>query len=35
LIDAANEASVATWVGIAGSAAVVLVGLWLLTRRTV
>jgi hypothetical protein len=35
LIDAANEASVATWVGIAGSVAVVLVGLWLLTRRTV
>ena len=35
LIDAANEASVATWVGLAGSAAVLLVGLWLLARRAV
>jgi hypothetical protein len=35
LIDAANEASVATLVGVVGSAAVFLAGLWLLTRRTV
>jgi len=35
LIDAYREASVATWVGLVGSAAVVGVGLWLLTRRTV
>ena len=34
-IDAANEAAAATFVGLAGSAAVLLVGLWLLTRRTV
>ena len=34
-IDAANEASVATIVGLAGSVFVLLVGLWLLARRAV
>jgi hypothetical protein len=34
-IDAANQAWVGTLVGLTGSAAVLLLGLWLLTRRTV
>jgi hypothetical protein len=34
-IDAANQALVGTLVGMIGSAAVLLLGLWLLTRRTV
>jgi hypothetical protein len=34
-IDAANEATVATIVGLAGSLFVLLVGLWLLARRAV
>lgn len=35
LIDAANEASVATFVGTAGSLAVFGAGAWLMTRRAV
>ena len=35
LIDAANQAMVSTVVGVAGCAALVLVGLWLLTRRAI
>jgi hypothetical protein len=35
VIDAANQARIGTWVGIAGSAIVLVIGLWLLTRRTV
>jgi hypothetical protein len=34
-IDAANQALVGTIVGVSGSLAVLLLGLWLLTRRTV
>jgi len=34
VVDAIREASVATYVGLAGSAFVLLLGLWLLTRRT-
>ena len=35
VIDAANQARIGTLVGIAGSAVVLVIGLWLLTRRTV
>ena len=35
LVDAANQAVVSTIVGVAGSLALLLVGLWLLTRRRV
>ena len=35
VIDAANEALVGTFVGIAGSVVVLLIGLWLLSRRAV
>ena len=35
LIDAANQASIASVVGFAGSVFVLLVGLWLLARRAV
>lgn len=35
LLDAANESAVATFIGLAGSALILLVGLWLTTRRTV
>ena len=35
LVDAANESTVATLVGLAGSALILLVGLYLMTRRTV
>jgi len=35
LIDAANQARLGTFVGIAGSAVVLVIGLWLLTRRAV
>jgi hypothetical protein len=35
VIDAANQALMSTAVGIAGCAALLLVGLWLLTRRAV
>ena len=35
LVDAANQAQIGTIVGIAGSAAVLIIGLWLLTRKTV
>jgi hypothetical protein len=34
-IDAVHEAAVATLVGVAGSVAVLLIGLWLLARQTV
>ena len=34
-IDAANEAMIPTLVGIVGSLVVLLIGLWLVTRRTV
>jgi uncharacterized membrane protein len=34
LVDAANQAVVGTLVGLLGSAAVMLVGLWLATRRS-
>ena len=34
LIDRVNEARIGTTVGIVGSAIVLLIGLWLLTRRT-
>lgn len=33
LIDAANEARPGTWVGMAASGLVLLVGLWLTSRR--
>jgi hypothetical protein len=33
LIDAIQRGAIATYVGLAGSAVVVLVGLWLVTRR--
>ena len=35
LLDAANQALLSTVVGIAGSLALLLVGLWLLTRRSI
>lgn len=35
IIDAANQARIGTWVGIAGSIVVLVIGLWLLTRKTV
>ena len=35
LIDAANQNWIGTMVGLAGSAIVLLIGLWLLSRRTV
>lgn len=35
LIDAANQNWIGTLVGLAGSAIVLLIGLWLLTRRAV
>lgn len=35
VIDAANQQMISTVVGIAGCAALVLVGLWLLTRRAI
>jgi hypothetical protein len=35
LVDAANQALVSTLVGVAGSLALLLIGLWLLTRRRV
>ena len=34
LIDRVNEARIGTTVGIAGSAVVLVIGLWLMTRRT-
>ena len=34
-IDAINEAAIATWVGWTGAAALLLVGFWLVARRTV
>jgi hypothetical protein len=34
LIDRVNQARIGTVVGIAGSAIVLLIGLWLMTRRT-
>jgi hypothetical protein len=34
-IDAANQAAIGTMVGLIGSAAVLALGLWLLSRRTV
>lgn len=33
-IDAVRDAATATYVGIAGSLAVLMIGLWLMTRRT-
>jgi hypothetical protein len=35
VIDAANQARIGTMVGVGGSIAVLLIGLWLLTRRPV
>jgi hypothetical protein len=32
-IDAVHNASTATYVGVAGSGAVLMIGLWLMTRR--
>ena len=34
IIDAMNEASLGTLTGIAGSTAVLVLGLWMMTRRT-
>jgi hypothetical protein len=34
VIDAANQTMLSTLVGVAGSAALLLIGLWLLTRRS-
>jgi hypothetical protein len=34
VVDAINEASPGTYIGIAGSAVIVVIGLWLMTRRT-
>jgi hypothetical protein len=34
LIDRVNEARLGTMVGVVGSAVVLLIGLWLMTRRT-
>lgn len=34
VIDRVNEARIGTVVGIAGSAVVLMIGLWLMTRRT-
>jgi hypothetical protein len=33
VIDRVNEARIGTFVGVAGSAIVLLIGLWLMTRR--
>ena len=33
IIDRVNEAQIGTMVGVAGSAIVLLIGLWLMTRR--
>jgi hypothetical protein len=35
LIDAVKEARIGTFVGVGGSIAVLMIGLWLLTRRPV
>ena len=35
VIDAANTAQFSTFVGVAGCAVVLVIGVWLLTRRTV
>lgn len=35
LVDAANQAQIGSLVGVAGSLAVLIIGLWLLTRRAV
>jgi hypothetical protein len=35
VIDAANQARIGTVVGVGGSVAVLIIGLWLLTRRPV
>ena len=35
LIDAANQARISTLIGILGCVALIIVGLWLLTRRTI
>ncbi len=35
LIDAAQQARIGTWVGLLGSGIILLIGLWLLSRRTV
>ena len=34
LIDVVHQAAPGTFIGLAGSAAVLLIGLWLMTRRT-
>lgn len=34
LVDAVNQATPGTVIGLAGSAIVLLIGLWLMTRRT-
>jgi hypothetical protein len=34
IIDAANEAQIGTFVGVAGCAVVLVIGLWLMMRRT-
>lgn len=34
LVDAAHEAWPGTYVGVAGSVIILLIGLWLMTRRT-
>ena len=34
VIDAANQTMLSTFVGVAGSAALLMIGLWLLTRRS-
>jgi len=33
-IDAVRDASTATYVGVAGSSGVLMIGFWLMTRRT-
>lgn len=33
-VDAVNQTGMGTWVGLAGSALALAIGLWLLTRRT-
>ncbi len=33
VVDAVNQAAPGTFIGLAGSAAVLLIGLWLMTRR--
>jgi hypothetical protein len=35
VVDVINEATPGTWIGLAGSGAVLLLGLWLMTRRMV